>query len=117
MDKEQNQLENKIVKYLVKWTKPFPVSEGINYIIDLPEGQLDKTAVVRSKCYLNDGDMLRLPNNLWLEVSKDKDRCFGYSGTIFGKLEILESAEDIEKKLQDERLVGHVYPTLATYIA
>ncbi len=103
--------------YSVKPTASFPVDTGKNFIIDLPVGEWGKTAVVRSSNWLEEGDMIRLPNGFWLEVKRDEGRSFGYSGTNFGRLEVIEHSDNIEKEICDKKAAGNIYSTIATYIS
>lgn len=105
-----------MTKYKVKATEPFPVCEGRNYVIDLPQKEWSNTAVVRCRDRLQDGDLLRLNSGSWLEVTIDKQSCFGYDGLLYGELTALCETDDTEKEVSDRRREGRVHSTIATYI-
>lgn len=94
--------------YSIEPVKPFPVNgaRGNYYIIDLPPGSWgEEVAVVKldhSGLYqhhlpqhLQEGDLLRLPNGSWLEVSIG-DNCFGYDGSKYGLLHLMKENHDRE---------------------
>ena len=109
-------MADETTRYSVGLTGPFPVNTSKNYVIDLPSGEWDKTAVVKSDQRLKDGDMIRLPGGSWLEVTVDKDCCFGYSGTLYGLLKVLMQSNDIGEEIRNKRAAGKVYQTEATQI-
>lgn len=109
-----------ITRYVVRPTREFPVHIGLNYVVDLPEGEIwSKTATVRfddSRLRLKEGDMLRLPSGSWLEVM-NISQCFGTDSLLYGDLEVLSRSDEIEKKVGEKRKEGRVYKTEATYIS
>ena len=106
----------KLEKYSIEPTEPFEVDQGRNYIIDLPIGEWGKVAVVKSYNHLKNGDMLRLPNGSWLEVTIDKDACFGYDGKLFGLVRLLTQSEKLDEEIRVKIGDGLVYQVGATYI-
>ena len=130
---------NKTTKYALRPHSRFPVSEGINYVIDLPEMEEVDTVVVVQLSWgrLEEKDMIRLPSGSWLEVSLDKDCCFGYDGRNYAILEIqgmylvepnrnpcdkndnslfFRDYKDVAREISIRRKENRVYPTLATLI-
>jgi len=111
------------MKYKIEPTEPFPVSIGVNYVIDLPYKEWGAVANVRlsnddpfrnrNLRFLKAGDFLMLPNGSWLEVAKDKDDAWGAEGTLYGILKKLDLSDEV---IDDKRKEGLVYKTCVSYI-
>lgn len=89
------------------------------YVIDLPFGEWGNTAVVNAReRQLQTGDLLKLPNDSWLEVAIGED-CFGGGGAwLYGTLEYLYLPSDYstDKQIWEEREAGKIHPTIASYL-